>query len=218
MKKILLTSSAIILCSYNISMAADMVYHNPEVPTYDEQTIWEGVYIGAQLGYDWARMRLDNNFDIKADSNGFIGGIYAGYNWEFSNAYLFGVEADINYTDLSSDSTFGNQTWHTRVQWEGAIRARFGVNYERVLPYIAGGVAFAGVQDDLDTHTNNSWSNTEIRTGFTIGAGVDYSLTNNLLLRAEYRYSDYGKRNIFTNTSETRLSTNSVRFGLAYKF
>lgn len=150
------------------------------------------------------------------------GGIYAGYNWEFSNAYLFGIEGDINYSDLSNDAVmrFNNNyyDWNSKVEWEGALRARFGINYRRWLPYIAGGVAFAGIKHNI-SNTTNGWDSTRrTSVGFTIGAGVDYALTNNLLLRAEYRYSDYGKKSLDQTTAENKLTTNNVRLGIAYKF
>lgn len=239
--KLFLLSAAVIISSVNTSHAADVIYNSPEAPAYNESLIWGGAYIGGQVGYDWAKTSLSSNSpffpDLSQKANGFVGGLYAGYNWEFSNAYVFGLEGDINYADLSQNTNGSaginnlvvNASWNTRVQWEGAVRARFGINYDRWLPYIAGGVAFAGVKDNISTvltspgtvpRTDNE-DISKTRIGFTIGAGVDYALTNNLLLRAEYRYSDYGKKDILSNNTasiESKLSTNNVRLGIAYKF
>lgn len=227
--KFLYLTAAALISSVTIAHAADVVYQTPEAPVYDEATIWGGAYIGGQVGYNWARSRLsspDFTDDLKVSPSGFIGGIYAGYNWEFSNAYLFGIEADLNYTDLSKTANFGQAPFEAaytpRVEFEGAVRARFGVNYDRWLPYIAGGVSFARVKDNvlLTTPANTiSIEQTDTRVGFTIGAGLDYALTNNLILRAEYRYADYGKRS-FANgdNDEVKLTTNNVRLGIAYKF
>ena len=134
--KFLLLIAAFFISSINISHAADVVYNSPEAPAYDESSIWGGAYIGGQVGYNWAKTKLYGyNSDLSANSNGFMGGLYAGYNWEFSNAYLFGLEGDINYSDLSKDSDIiigtRNYVWNSRVEWEGALRARFGINYER---------------------------------------------------------------------------------------
>lgn len=222
-------TAAIFISGVNIVHAADVVYQTPEAPAYDEATIWGGAYIGGQIGYNWASSKLSTGFltdDLKASPSGFIGGVYAGYNWEFSNAYLFGIEGDVNYADLSKTTntiiSAVNVEYTPRVELEGAVRARFGVNYDRWLPYIAGGVSFARVKDFVGV-TNASSRNTieqsDTRVGFTIGAGLDYALTNNLLLRAEYRYADYGKKSFGTgNDDEVKLTTNNVRLGLAYKF
>lgn len=221
--KLIFLSIALILSSVKISQAADVVYNSPEAPASEEASIWGGAYIGGQVGYYWARAQLSfNNEDARKNINGFIGGVYAGYNWEFSNAYLFGLEGDINYADLSKDTNISlsnvNQVWNTRAEWESALRARFGVNYERLLPYVAGGVAFLGVKTEIREGNLNTGVSSRTNVGFTIGAGVDYALTNNLLLRAEYRYSDYGKKGTFAGITETKLTTNNVRLGIAYKF
>lgn len=227
--KFLYLTAAALISTVTVAHAADVVYQTPEAPVYDEATIWGGAYIGGQVGYNWARSRFSSPLladDLKVSPSGFIGGIYAGYNWEFSNAYLFGIEADINYADLSKTSNAVvsgfNVDYTPRVQLEGAVRARFGVNYDRWLPYIAGGVSFARVKDNVTVSNavNSSFiEQTDTRVGFTIGAGLDYALTNNLILRAEYRYADYGKRS-FANgdNDEVKLTTNNVRLGIAYKF
>lgn len=236
--KFLLLTAAIFISNINISHAADVVYNSPEAPAYDEASIWGGAYIGGQVGYNWAKSKVssdninDSLFDnynssINASPAGFIGGIYAGYNWEFSNAYLFGIEGDINYADLSKTTVLtgpnNEYTFTPRVEFEGAVRARFGVNYERWLPYVAGGLSVARAKDtftEQDAIILAGFEQTDTRIGFTIGAGVDYALTNNLLLRAEYRYADYGKRTFGGDDDNARvkLTTNNVRLGIAYKF
>ena len=63
--------------------------------------------------------------------------------------------------------------------------------------------------------------------GWFIGAGVESQLANNISLRLEYRYSDFGSRNIdrlfsATNAFSTQvgedLFTQSIRVALTYKF
>lgn len=57
-------------------------------------------------------------------------------------------------------------------------------------------------------------------TGYTLGAGLDYAMTDHIILRAEYCYTDFGgddfnvdgwKRNV-------DLKSNDLRIGVAYKF
>lgn len=223
MKFKFILSSVVFIFGTASSHAADVIYHTPDTPTYDEGSIWGGAYIGGQVGYSWFKSQLSDDDDVYiSKTNGFMGGIYAGYNWEFSNAYLFGVEGDINYADLSHRKhvlySNTNSDWDTRIQWEGSLRARFGVNYERILPYIAGGLALAGIQNEFSNLSPFDDSKTRTHVGYTIGAGVDYALTNNLILRAEYRYSNYGKKTVLFDTIENKLTTNNVRLGLAYKF
>ncbi len=65
-----------------------------------------------------------------------------------------------------------------------------------------------------------SFNNTLI--GWTIGAGVEYAFTNNLIGRAEYRYTDFGSEDLASvrgfPDGTLDLSTNDIRLGIAYKF
>jgi len=42
------------------------------------------------------------------------------------------------------------------------------------------------------THTGAAGTVSETLSGWTIGAGADFAVTPNLILRAEYLYADYG--------------------------
>lgn len=59
-------------------------------------------------------------------------------------------------------------------------------------------------------------------TGWNIGGGVDYSVTDNLILRAEYRYTDFGSKTFhdlwYEDEAKIKLKTNDIRLGIAYKF
>lgn len=229
--KYLVIPSIFILFSTSISQAADVIYETPEAPVYEETFSWSGAYIGAHAGYTFGRnkLALTGLNDASSNTNGFSGGAYTGYNWLLTNSYLLGIEGDVNFSNINKDTqiaTRGNVSlnWNAKTQFEGAVRARLGYAYDRWLPYLAGGVAFARVKD---TFSNNIAGNTidsadiaTNRVGFTVGAGVDYAVTDNILLRTEYRYSDYGKKTDTADnfTAERRYSSNNVRLGIAYKF
>jgi outer membrane immunogenic protein len=61
------------------------------------------------------------------------------------------------------------------------------------------------------------------KAGWTIGAGLEYAFTDNIIGRIEYRYADNGhesRSGIFlfpTQPARVDLTTNDVRLGLAYK-
>ncbi|WP_375634569.1 MULTISPECIES: outer membrane protein [unclassified Bartonella] len=131
-------------------------------------------------------------------------------------------------------------------KWSGATRVRIGfAAVDRIMPYIAGGIAYAQVQgiqsvagkgerakveqnadvvenppvkQNVDL-TGGTWADdTKTMVGFTIGGGVDFAMTDNVLLRAEYRYSDFGKKKFANDTREFNYKTNDFRVGVAYKF
>ncbi|MDN5248825.1 MAG: porin family protein [Alphaproteobacteria bacterium] len=118
-------------------------------------------------------------------------------------------------------------------KWTGATRVRLGFAKGKILPYISGGIAYSniltnatlisGPDNGKKTLTIANKSTTMI--GWTAGAGVDCALANNLLVRLEYRYSDFGKKSL-KYSGENKQSflydfkhnTQDVRVGVAYKF
>ncbi|WP_455480960.1 outer membrane protein [Bartonella sp. B12(2025)] len=114
-------------------------------------------------------------------------------------------------------------------KWAGATRVRIGFAAERIMPYIAGGVAYTQLQDiksilitEKDKGgvlaSGNISDEKKTLVGYTLGAGIDLAMTNNVILRAEYRYSDFGKKKFSKDKYETSYKTNDFRVGVAYKF
>lgn len=52
--------------------------------------------------------------------------------------------------------------------------------------------------------------------GYTLGAGIDYAFTNNVLVLGEYRYNDYGSKDILG--VDVDHDQNVVKLGLGGKF
>lgn len=209
MKKLLLGLSFSLLAS--TSYAADAIVEEVaiEVPSV---FVWTGGYVGLQAGYAWGDGRLDqisggDFLDLEPD--GFLGGVYAGYNYQMPSNIVIGAEVDAVYADVE-DTVDGLDQ---ELNWSAAARARLGYAVDRFLPYIAGGVAFGDVEA---SEGGDSVDDTYV--GWTIGGGFDYAFTDNLLFRAEYRYTDFGSESFEEVDTEMKLETNEVRFGIAYKF
>ena len=220
MKKLLVALSLSLLTSS--AFAADAIVAET-APVFS----WTGGYIGLQAGYAWGNGNVDQiggpGF-IDTDPDGFLGGVYGGYNYQMSNNIVIGAELDIVYANVDgSGQVFlapgfpapGGATFSEELNWSGAARLRLGYAADRFLPYIAGGVAFGDIDISND---NGPGSFGDTFTGWTIGVGLDYAMTDNLLLRAEYRYTDFGSESFEDFGSEVDLKTNEVRFGIAYKF
>ncbi|MCX7304155.1 MAG: porin family protein, partial [Hyphomicrobiales bacterium] len=193
---------------------------------------WTGGYIGGQIGYLWgsgeATADLGLPFDGSADVNpdGWLGGVYFGYNYQMTNNVVLGVDGDFAWTGADDSSTVVSNgvnvgSLDTELDWEGAVRLRLGYAVDRFLPYIAGGVAFGRLHGTgYDTGGVYQGEASETNTGWTIGVGTEYAFTDNLVGRAEYRYTDLGSfdANVNGTPISADLSTNDVRFGLAWKF
>ena len=233
-KTILFTSSALFAGVASASAADAIVYEEPAplvetAPAFS----WSGAYIGGQIGYGWGKSDYDDDFNVKPD--GFLGGVYAGYNFDLGNNFVLGIDGDITYNGLKDrhhdieelDFLDGDEEpdeffMEGRLRWSGAVRARVGVAFDRFMPYVAGGVAFGNIKNtawSVDGEHRVSASKT--MTGWTIGGGVDYAATDNVILRLEYRYTDYGKKDFDFGGEELlgdKFKTHDVRLGVAYKF
>lgn len=217
----LILTSAFLLGMGGYALAADAVVQE-EVIVESPAFTWTGVYVGGQVGYVWGDGDFaEDSGDITSNPKprGWLGGMYAGYNYQMDNNVVLGGEADFAWTgadddtDLVHDGGGVHDSLSQELQWEGAVRARLGYAVDRFLPYIAGGVAFGRVKTDAEGESDDT------SVGWTLGGGVEYAFTDNLIGRAEYRYTDFGNfDSSFHSGSETDLTTSDVRLGIAWKF
>jgi len=187
---------------------------------------------------------------IKADSDGFTGGIQAGYNWQM-NQFVIGVEGDWVWLD-SGKSASGTATFadfpngagtspavvtsngKIGTDWLATLRGRLGYAVDRWMVYGTAGFAWANVESSsaltatfTDGTTAQFWQgkNDDTRFGWTIGAGVEYAITNNFTTKLEYLYYDLGSKNyaviggtLPAASARAKMDGNIVRAGLNYKF
>jgi outer membrane immunogenic protein len=165
-----------------------------------------------------------------------IGGGHVGYDLQI-NQWVIGVEGSVDGTSLSNTAAIAFPdgsflTAHTKADIQGSIRGRLGIAFDRALIYATGGVAFGGFNTDVTFaappfFASANRSNT--RTGWTVGGGIEYAITNNWSIGAEYRFTDFGRiRNgdlaglgleadEFLN-GHRRLQENQVQARFSYKF
>jgi outer membrane immunogenic protein len=132
---------------------------------------------------------------------------------------------------------------------EGSIRGRLGYAWDRVLIYATGGVAFGGFNGNVSGNFpggvfitppviaatafgpfGGSASASTTRVGWTVGGGLEYAVTNNWSIRAEYRYTDFGHSTLYTSAFDStalgaagafinrHFTENRVQVGFSYKF
>lgn len=204
-------SAAALLLAVPVANAADLPAYEPApavvapVPSFS----WSGPYVGAQVGHGWTRAS-----DMK--QNGWMLGAYAGYNVQFDNSpIVVGLETDFNWADQDGRKTERGGRTRVNSDWNGATRARIGYAFDHVLVYGAGGVAYA---DRELRRPRGKDDKTAI--GWTVGGGVDVAVTDNVVARAEYRYTDYGKDTFDLPGPNVRGSATEHRVmgGLAVKF
>lgn len=227
MKRSLLCAAA--LCgSFTSSQAVDLLAS--ESVAYDRS--WGGAYIGVSLGYGTGD--TETTFDkhdndhlgaIALNPDGFALGANLGYNWQ-SGRWVYGVEGDLGYIDLSDSGQYAWDGHYLKSEigsfW-GTLRGRAGLAADRLLLYGTAGVAFMNFDEygltDNGNPNQNSYNN-ETRTGWVVGAGVEYAFSPRLSGKAEYLHMDFGESEGRNSSDYSWTFDNSVdlfRVGLNYK-
>jgi len=227
MKRILLSTVALVAFTAGAS-AADLPARMPVKAPVIVETIytWTGPYIGIVGGGGWAESNFrSNNGAIRGNTSpdgGFVGGTL-GYNWQFNNSFVVGLEGDIAWAGIRGSKTCAvGLTCKADQDWIGTVRGRLGYAAGSALFYVTGGYAVSDVKAKLTT-ANLSASQTKTRNGWTVGGGVEVGFWNNWSAKAEYLYADYGNENYFGGGSpfvrtKVKFNESLFRVGINYRF
>ena len=208
----ILLASATSLMAFQAARAADAVDQVPEAPAATEAYVapagsWTGAYVGGAVTYDWGR--FDGSDERDADGVG--GSLYGGYNMQ-SGQIVYGAEADIGYSGVEGSAGTGLDG---KQGVNGTLRARVGYDMNPFLIYGTGGIAAAN-------HTIESATDEDEKAaiGYTVGAGVEALVTDNIMARVEYRYTDYASRDFDIDgaTVSRGFDDHSVKVGIGVKF
>ncbi len=202
---------------------------------------WAGLYAGLNYGGGAGKAsQSDSLFDRGSfDVGGSVIGGTLGYNWQ-RDRWVYGLEGDLDYSSIKGStsgsgltvppcgalSSFGN--CDVKLQWLGTARARVGVAWDRLLPYVTGGVAVGSLKSsegDLQS-TFLTGSGTMTRVGWTAGAGIEARIDKGWSSKFEYLYVDLGSGNNFTEnsplggtlTESVSFKTHILRAGMNYRF
>jgi len=192
---------------------------------------WTGFYLGGELGGAFAHSSWSDSLSGGHDhfnSAGFLGGGVIGANYQI-NRLVLGVEGDFDWTGgmglKGSGFDAAGDGIATGVNWTSTIAGRIGAAFDRLLVYGKGGVAFAQDQSSFTDLAGASASTTFTRTGWTVGAGLEYAISQNWSARLEYDYLGLGSQGLnFTTATPTTYSSNAslgvqeVKAGLSFRF
>lgn len=174
----------------------------------------------------------------------FIGGLDAGYNWQAGN-YLAGIEGDIEWLHLSGSASSGpvvipggagntfTITSSADIDWLATLRGRLGFTSGGWLFYATGGAAFTTLHGNFQfsetlSPSVETASVSALKTGYTVGGGVETYIWQHWSAKAEYLYVDFGNASAFGVdnvlippyffTHTVNLKLNIARLGLNYHF
>jgi opacity protein-like surface antigen len=151
--------------------------------------------------------------------------------------FLLGIEADVDGTSLSGSalSPSGADRGNAKIDAFGTVRGRVGFTQNNWLLYGTGGFAWSTgsvtrtqivaqptVVPPIPAAAGTVETSSNTRTGWAAGGGVEWGVTQNWTVKAEYLYLDLGKvTSVFplANRMQTHtLAMNVARIGVNYKF
>jgi outer membrane immunogenic protein len=192
-----------------------------------------GAIAGGQIGYNW-------------QASNWVWGLEADAQWSGergSSAYLCAPTSVAGgvclpgLTFLPAGATGTNLALDQSLEWFGTVRGRAGwLASPQVLLYATGGLAYGSIKSSgtLTGFTPNGTpvvavgSSSDIRFGWTVGAGVEGMITRNWTAKLEYLYMDLGNFSAGTFTLapavaiggrvDANFRDHILRVGLNYKF
>jgi len=193
------------------------------LPAHAQSNSFAGPRIEAHAGWD----RVDASLTAPA-------GAFSGHE----NGVLYGVEAGYDYLLPNSDATFGlfgaadfadtkrcgvvegNDRLCGKVGRDLEVGGRIGGRFEQIsLVYVRasyvngkGRVTYRNSDDPtLD------FRGSDTRGGFRLGAGVEVAVTGQAYVKAEYRWTDYGKYDEIVDATAD-FERHQVIGGIGFRF
>lgn len=201
-------------------------YYAPPAPSFIN---WQGLYLGVNAGYAFGAFdNGDTNFIanptglLGAPSGGMVG-FTGGYNAQLPQNLVLGVEADFDFMGMkASRMPFFGLASESRVNYGMTVRGRAGYALDRALLFVTGG--FAGARTAISVaNFYGAFMGHEatFQTGWALGAGLEFMVTNNLSAKGEYIFTSIGSDRYFNFTPaalQAGVNTSAIKGGLNYHF
>jgi outer membrane immunogenic protein len=203
---------------------------------------WTGFYVGAVAGAGVNTPVIDDydcNLACTSLSIGNFGGTIGGTvggNYQFASNGVVGLEGDFSgaFFKSSADSVDWPSYHSSSTSWLVTVRGRAGLAVDRALVYVTGGLAEVDQTTKGSSNANFSCTGEHCfnvsgaKAGAALGAGVEYALTDNWTMKAEFLdvivpYStvrDTGTDCTTEDYCNFRVSSSMqvARLGVNYKF
>lgn len=208
------------------AMAADLIVDEPVAEAaLAAAHDWNGAYVGAFVGYGWGTSAFTGGAGTSVDVpiDGWLAGVNVGANFQ-TGSFVLGVEGDVAWSGISGSVDCSNPAFdcETSIGWLGTLRARAGFAADTFLVYGTAGLAVADVSSDTPPATpGETFDSTYV--GWTVGAGVEAAITEDISLKAEYLYVDLGEQtdtNTILDAPDTTVAVtaHTAKAGLNFHF
>jgi outer membrane immunogenic protein len=185
------------------------------------------------VGGAWAHVEVtdvDTGATASGGNSGFAGGGQIGCDYQWG-AWVVGFRDMLDATSLSSSTTFSTipftGTVDSRTRWFDTLTARGGyLVTPQVLLYAQGGAAWTNTDITFNSAGSQVGELSNNRTGWTLGAGVEWMFAPHWSVFAEYNFMGFGTQSAtFTGCGGTcvvnanaKADVQDVLAGVNYKF
>jgi opacity protein-like surface antigen/outer membrane receptor protein involved in Fe transport len=189
---------------------------------------WTGGYVGVHFGGVFTKEDVTvgaalfgTPMTAPTNPSGALGGVQAGYNYQFQPNLMAGIEAELSWGSATGKANPFNSINAGAVQsdqrWYDTLTGRLGYVDGPLLIYAKGGAAWMNARYMLNSqsgYVHPTCTNTpdfpcngvngtvfisNTRLGWTAGAGIEYLLSPRWSAKAEYSFLDFGSHTVATN-------------------
>ena len=186
---------------------------------------WTGGYVGVNLGGGFGNSGSDlaggNPLNailvntgaipnhLNTQGGGVVGGGQIGYNRQFGDRWVLGIESDLQGSGIKGNDSKGlslvplglplslTTTGEKKLNWYGNFVGRVGyIPFDsRLMLYAKGGLAFGDVSHSVTSTLSgivNASVESSVRTGYVVGGGMDLKMMPGWTVGADYSYIDLG--------------------------
>ena len=182
---------------------------------------WTGFYVGINGGGAWGKSNWDGLPSTSFNTSGGVIGGTIGYNLQ-TGPWVWGLEGDLDWASISGNANTAIlcvPNCNTKTDWLGTVRGRVGYAFDRILPYVTGGLAVG----DIKATQPGFAGATTTKAGWTLGGGAEFAIAGPWTAKVEYLYVGLGSTSCAAGVCD-QLATNVnhninlVRGGLNYGF
>lgn len=196
-------------------------------------TLRDGIYLGAQIGYDAYRVRESVNISGASlnpviNPVGVVGGLFFGYGKYIQDLYYVGAEIFGNYSGANTAYSLGlggaNGAYYNKVNVRGsygiALLPGIKIN-DTLLAYIRLGFNRANfkTKESFNSPSTNAYAiRTTTRNGFNFGLGLETLVYEDWSVRSEFTHTTYSSFSSSGFSTSFNPSDNQFMLGLLYHF
>lgn len=183
-----------------------------------DRPLFSGPSFGVHAGYAAGEVGLGNHVSGSVDVDGAALGVHAGYLFPLGNLRL-GLEKELTFHTTSGSAAPAPLTsFEYDLMWHAAVRAKVGYVYNRFMPYVTAGANLG--QFTTRTQPGNATGVDPYKTGYSLGGGLKYAISDSLSLDLNYSYNRYDETSFGVgggNTVDADLEFHQIRLGLSVR-